>query len=1348
MRLSGTRNSKGQRGAAASTLDGGTIVVPTIQRHAAALMAALILVASVGFVVSRNAKPAAADTVFASGQIFASVGGSQVYTYDPTSGLNLTTLTDNSVNVANANQDYYSNGFLTVGSAFDSNGNFFVTDDDTLGDSNSQVSEFAPNGTQIATFPGLANPISIAFDGNGDMYVGQQLTAKIAEFQPTPNAQASATAPAGWTRLTDLGTAPADPIQIETSGGPDSIDISSDQHTIYYTSEGTEVFTYDKSTGQQGPVFNKVPLPLSQVVTDSTGTHTVPTNAYAVKILGNGDVLVADAADVILFDPTGNVIRTYPCSSLGDGCDYKLFSVSVDPSGTSFWTGDQNTGNIYQVDIATGNVLKTIDGIQAGTSGNLFGLSIDNQLEVASSPQTTVPPPQPVLSTPTVAGSFVVGVPTQVSAVLTDTSGAPIAGAPVTFTLSTTETCTGTTDNNGLAMCDITPGEPSGSPVPTYTLVASFNPGGTSGSTTSAAAASEGSFPVNTDTTSLSYTGPSTAVNGQPFSPSATLTDTSTNTLVYPGQVTFTVGSQTCSGQTNTSGVANCDTNPITLSQPTSDVTVTVSYPGDVSYNAPSSTSAPLTVTEPTTLTVNAGQSDYVDTTSVQAKLTDTLSTNGIANEPVTFTLSDGTVPCPAATTDANGVANCQITPNEKAGTYVLSANFSGDSNASLQLIWSSGSANFVVNHEETTTTYTGPTIAHNGTPFTMTANLTRGVVAGETDNVALNGEPVLMTLGSGTSSQSCTGTTNPAGAATCTIPSVSQSPGPIPVVASFAGDAYYSLSSGGSTVNIPEGTQLTVNPTTTPPTFNTPSPVSATLINTFTGLPVPGEPVTFEVNNDTTQLCTATTNASGVASCPITPTEPAGSYSLNVTFPGDSGSMPQLLPNATSSTITVTQAPTSLSYTGTTSVTNGQPATLSGVLTQTSSGTDVSGQTVTFTLGSGNSLQSCTATTDSSGAASCTIASVNQQSSSSAGISASSSTGQYYGSSTTSSTATVLSPTTLKVAPGQSDFADATTVYATLTTTLLAKPIANEQVTFKLSDGTVPCPAAMTNASGVASCPITPSEKAAAYTLTASFAGDKPVGPQLLASTGSSIFTVTLEETSIAYTGPSIAVSGMPFTMSANLTRGVVSGETDNVPLGGKAVLMTLGSGSTAQSCTGTTDNAGNASCTITNVNQTAGTVPISVAFAGDAYYQPASASGTETTAAPPSGGGGFVVGDVSAGLPTPINGTTVNFWGAQLWKTNQFTGVNNAPASMKGYIDNVPNYACGQGWTSDPGNSSHPPATIPVNMVVVVASAINKSGSTESGNIKHLVVVSVNPGYGPAPGHDAWGKIIATIC
>ena len=114
-------------------------------------------------------------------------------------------------------------------------------------------------------------------------------------------------------------------------------------------------------------------------------------------------------------------------------------------------------------------------------------------------------------------------------------------------------------------------------------------------------------------------------------------------------------------------------------------------------------------------------------------------------------------------------------------------------------------------------------------------------------------------------------------------------------------------MASAASTVNLPEGTQLTVTPTTG--TYNGATPVSATLVNTYTNQPVPNEPVTFTLNN--TQTCTATTNASGVATCPVTPTEPTGTYSLTTSFPGDSGSMPQLLPNSSSSTFTVTPATT-----------------------------------------------------------------------------------------------------------------------------------------------------------------------------------------------------------------------------------------------------------------------------------------------------------------------------------------------------------------------------------------------------------------------------------------------------
>ena len=70
---------------------------------------------------------------------------------------------------------------------------------------------------------------------------------------------------------------------------------------------------------------------------------------------------------------------------------------------------------------------------------------------------------------------------------------------------------------------------------------------------------------------------------------------------------------------------------------------------------------------------------------------------------------------------------------------------------------------------------------------------------------------------------------------------------------------------------------------------------------------------------------------------------------------------------------------PTSVAYTGPSFVANGQPATLSAVLTDTLLAAPVAGESVTISLGSGGTAQSCSAPTNATGTATCTIASVNQ---------------------------------------------------------------------------------------------------------------------------------------------------------------------------------------------------------------------------------------------------------------------------------------------------------------------------------------------------------------------------------
>ena len=169
------------------------------------------------------------------------------------------------------------------------------------------------------------------------------------------------------------------------------------------------------------------------------------------------------------------------------------------------------------------------------------------------------------------------------------------------------------------------------------------------------------------------------------------------------------------------------------------------------------------------------------------------------------------------------------------------------------------------------------------------------------------------------------------------------------------------------------EPTVLTVNPGTV--TFGGSTTVSGTLTDSNLNQPIANEPVTFTVNG--TETCTGTTDSSGLASCPITAGESTGNYTVTGTFTGDTAQPVPLTTSTGSAAFVVTPAVTTLTYTGANSTTNGQPVVVSGVLT--TGNTPLADQPVTLTLGSGGSAQTCPATTTATGAASCTIASVNQ---------------------------------------------------------------------------------------------------------------------------------------------------------------------------------------------------------------------------------------------------------------------------------------------------------------------------------------------------------------------------------
>ena len=395
--------------------------------------------------------------------------------------------------------------------------------------------------------------------------------------------------------------------------------------------------------------------------------------------------------------------------------------------------GSQTSGAFLDSNASTGLIHDDLNSTVPGRY--IFGVT-------AGSPQTTVAPT--ALAVKAATGDH--GDATMVSAVLTNSdTSAPVGGQPVVFTLNGAETCTATTDGTGTASCQLTPKEAAG----TYTLSASFV-----GDSDFLASSGSADFVVTHEETALSYTGATSAVNGQSVTLSGVLStdDPVAGTGVAGKTVTFTLGggstAQTCTGTTGATGVASCVIT--TVEQAPGAVAVAASFAGDAFYQPASSPATTVTVTAPTALAVKAATGDHGDATMVSAVLTNAVSAAPVGGKPVVFTLN-GIETC-TGTTDGAGTASCSLTPGEAAGTYTLSASFVGDSD----FLASSGSADFVVTHEETALSYTGATSAVNGQSVTLSGVLSTDDPAG----AGVAGRTVTFTLGGGSTAQTCTGTT------------------------------------------------------------------------------------------------------------------------------------------------------------------------------------------------------------------------------------------------------------------------------------------------------------------------------------------------------------------------------------------------------------------------------------------------------------------------------------------------------------------------------------------------------------------------------------------------------------
>ena len=235
-------------------------------------------------------------------------------------------------------------------------------------------------------------------------------------------------------------------------------------------------------------------------------------------------------------------------------------------------------------------------------------------------------------------------------------------------------------------------------------------------------------------------------------------------------------------------------------------------------------------------------------------------------------------------------------------------------------------------------------------------------------------------------------------------------------------------------------------------------------------------------------------------------------------------------------------------------------------------------------------------------------------------------------------------------------------------------------------------------------------------------------------------------------FCSPNVVVAGN----STTCTAAVFDGEPSPTPPTGTVSFTSSGPGSfsSSGSCTLVANSASSASCSVT---YTPGSTPsnpvrtdtITATYNGDATHDK-SFGKTDVEVISPTAlaSGSFVIGDQNATVGSLVTFSDVEFWGSDWWKANSLSG-GPAPAAFKGFAaSSTSPPTCGESWTTDTGNSSGPPATVPGFMEVIAASKITRSGTTISGNAPEVVVVKTNPGYLPDPGHKGTGMVMAEVC
>ncbi|MBL0162108.1 MAG: hypothetical protein IPP82_00290 [Xanthomonadales bacterium] len=190
---------------------------------------------------------------------------------------------------------------------------------------------------------------SCAFDALGNVWVG--------EAAPTPADVAL------------LRYVSADGLTLETyeipvgERGTDWIELDSNQCTLYYTSEDSDVRRFDVCSGQVLSHF-------------ATGLEEP---CYALRQLPNHDLMVTCRNRIYRYEQNGLFVREYTRESLGETDKDGLYAIQLDPDGETFWTGGVVSGRVVRANLDSGSV---VTSFTTGTGG-INGLLVQDEFVAA-----------------------------------------------------------------------------------------------------------------------------------------------------------------------------------------------------------------------------------------------------------------------------------------------------------------------------------------------------------------------------------------------------------------------------------------------------------------------------------------------------------------------------------------------------------------------------------------------------------------------------------------------------------------------------------------------------------------------------------------------------------------------------------------------------------------------------------------------------------------------------------------------------------------------------------------------------------------------------------------------------